>query len=151
MNCRQEEAKIRQEKTNNTTEAKRQLEIKRHNTKDKKDHSKGKLTDEELAGLVPRTMKDVLEDKQEMGTITIKTNRLDLNSEQVYVIWKQRQNIEQYFKTYDDTMDCETSYMRDNTSEEAWLFLNHLSTTMGFRPLRISMQQVNQRTSHSKI
>ena len=34
-------------------------------------------------------VKDVLADKQEMGTITIKTNRTDLNGEQIYAIWKQ--------------------------------------------------------------
>lgn len=80
-------------------------------------------------------MKDVLSDKAEMGTITIQTNRTDLNSEQVYIIWKQRQNIEQYFKTYDDTMDCEASYMRNNNAEEAWLFLNHLSSTIGIQAI----------------
>ena len=115
----------RTEKHNNTVEASRSREAKRRS------NNKGRLTDEQLAELVPLTVKDVLADKQEMGTITIKTNRTDLNGEQIYAIWKQRQNIEQYFKTYDDTLDNESSYMRDNSSEEAWLFLNHLSCTIG--------------------
>ena len=115
----------RTEKHNNTVEASRTRETKRRS------NNKGRLTDEQLAKLVPLTVKDVLADKQERGTITIKTNRTDLNGEQIYAIWKQRQNIEQYFKTYDDTLDYESSYMRDNASEEAWLFLNHLSCTIG--------------------
>ena len=115
----------RTEKHNNTVEASRSREAKRRS------NNKGRLTDEQLVELVPLTVKDVLADKQEMGTITIKTNRTDLNGEQIYAIWKQRQNIEQYFKTYDDTLDYESSYMRDNSSEEAWLFLNHLSCTIG--------------------
>lgn len=68
------------------------------------------------------------EDKKELGTITVKTNRKELNSFQVYCIYKQRQAVEQFFKTYGDTMSFESSYMRDNYSEEAWLFLNHLSS-----------------------
>lgn len=62
-----------------------------------------------------------------MGTVTIRTNQADLNSKQVYYMYKQRQAIEQYFKIYDDTMEFEASYMRGR-DEEAWLFLNHLSS-----------------------
>ena len=66
-----------------------------------------------------------------MGTVTIRTNRKDLNSEQVYVAYKQRQAIEQYFKMYGNSMDFEASYMRNRTDQEAWLFLNHLSAAIG--------------------
>lgn len=68
-----------------------------------------------------------------MGTVTIRTNQADLNSKQVYYMYKQRQAIEQYFKiygdtiNYGDTMKFEASYMRGR-DEEAWLFLNHLSS-----------------------
>lgn len=119
----------RTEKSNAVIDLKRKKEEKRRSQK------KGRLSDAELSELVPLTVKDVLSDKAEMGTITIQTNRTDLNSEQVYIIWKQRQNIEQYFKTYDDTMDCEASYMRNNNAEEAWLFLNHLSSTIGIQAI----------------
>lgn len=94
----------------------------------KRINNKGKLSDEELESLVPITLKDMLSNKQEIGTITIKTNRKDLNAVQVYCIYKQRQSIEQFFKTYGDTMEFEASYMRNNYCEEAWLFLNHLSS-----------------------
>ena len=42
-------------------------------------------------------------------------------------IYKQRQAIEQFFKTYGDTLDFEASYMRSRKTQEAWLFLNHIS------------------------
>jgi transposase len=65
-----------------------------------------------------------------MGTLSIKTNRKELNAHQVYAIYKQRQAIEQYFKTYGDTMNYDDSYLRNNESFEGWLFLNHLSLMM---------------------
>ena len=63
-----------------------------------------------------------------MGTITVRTNQSGLNGKQIYYMYKQRQAIEQYFKTYGDTMEFESSYMRGRNEEEAWLFLNHLSS-----------------------
>ena len=118
---------IRTEKKNNTTEEKRKKE------EELRENKKGKLTQEELDKLKPITHQDMLNDKAEIGTLTIKTNRKDLNSAQVYSIYKQRQSIEQYFKTYSCTLDFESSYMKDNYSEEAWLFLNHITSIMTIR------------------
>ncbi len=66
-----------------------------------------------------------------MGTVAIRTNRLDLNSVQVYQIYKRRQKIEQFFKTYEESLGFEASYMRSKITQEAWLFLNHLSAMIG--------------------
>ena len=115
----------RTEKKNSAMELKKEREIARRNK------GKGRLTDEELESLEPITIQEAYADKEEMGTITLKTNRTDLNAFQVYSIYKQRQAIEQFFKTYGDTMSYEASYMRNNYTEEAWLFLNHLSTIIG--------------------
>ena len=116
---------VRTEKHNNTTLYKKDKELKRRSK------NKGRLTDEQLAGLKPLTVREMYSDKEEMGTITLKTNRTDLNCFQIYSIFKQRQAVEQFFKTYGDTMDYDASYMRNNYSEEAWLFLNHLSSILG--------------------
>lgn len=80
-------------------------------------------------------MDEIFENKAEIGSITIKTNRKELNSCQIYNIYKQRQKIEQFFKTYSSTLDYDASYMTDNYSEEAWFFLNHLSAIMSVRVL----------------
>lgn len=119
----------RTEKRNNAMQTKKEQEL------EKRANGKGRLTDEELDRLVPLAVKDMYENKNEMGTITIKTNRTDLNSFQVYCIYKQRQAVEQFFKTYGDTMSFESSYMRDNYSEEAWLFLNHLSSIISINAI----------------
>ena len=115
----------RTEKHNCSIELAKDKELKRRK------NGKGCLTGDDLKKLEPLTVKDIFSNRREMGTITIKTNCTNLNCFQVYCIYKQRQTIEQFFKTYGDTMEQEASYMRDNYSEEAWLFLNHLSGIIG--------------------
>ena len=115
----------RLEKNNNALVKRRELEEQRRS------NGKGKLTDAELALLVPKSISQMHKENPEMGTVTIRTNRLDLNAQQVYEVYKQRQEIEQFFKTYSDTMEFEASYMRNTTTQEAWLFLNHLSSMIG--------------------
>jgi transposase len=111
----------RTEKRNAATESKAKKE------RDRRKANKGRLSDEQLASLVSVDNALLAKDCSEMGTMSIKTNRTDLNAQQVYAIYKQRQSIEQYFKTYGDTMRYDDSCLRHNESLEAWLFLNHLS------------------------
>ena len=121
------DASIRNDKSNSSKEKSIEAENKR------RAKGKGRLTDEDLKKLQPVKMADIYRDHPEMGTITIKTNRADMNSAQIYHMYKQRQAIEQFFKTYDDSMEFESSYMRNQTSEEAWLFLNHISAMIGIK------------------
>lgn len=118
------DAAERAEQKNEVKDGKIQWELNR------REKGKGKLTDEQLSELQPQDLKQILESTPEMGTVSIRTNRLDLNSHQVYRTYKQRQAIEQFFRTYGAGMDFDASYMRDRTSQEAWLFLNHLSATI---------------------
>lgn len=55
---------------------------------------------------------------------------MDLGGAQVYAFYKTRQEIEQNFKCYDDTLDLESSYMQDTDAFEGWLFINHLALQM---------------------
>ncbi|MDL2060298.1 transposase [Mesosutterella sp. AGMB02718] len=114
-------ATARMEAQNRTVGQARQAEENRRKK------GKGRLTDAELEALRPVELSDIHDAHPAMGVIIIKTNRLDLEGEAVYYIYKQRQNIEQFFKTYSETLDFEASYMRGATQEEAWLFLNHLA------------------------
>ena len=123
------DAVARANKNNETRDQKIQMEQKR------RDKGRGRLSDEELAELQPKDLKEVLTQTPEMGTFTLRTNRLDLNCQQIYRAYKQRQAIEQFFKTYGESMDFEASYMRDQVSQEAWLFLNHLSSCIGMECL----------------
>lgn len=105
--------------------------VKRDKELARREKGNGRLTDEALAAMVPCSLSDEISDKTEMGTISIRTNQLELSPEQVYCIYKQRQAVEQFFKTFDCTLEFNASYMRGIYSMEAWLFLNHLSMTMG--------------------
>ncbi len=119
------DAVARMEKRNNTNARLSQIEQQRRN------RGEPRLTDAEFLRLAPEGVTDVYADGNQMGTVTIRTNRRDLNSEQVYVAYKQRQAIEQYFRMYGNSMDFDASYMRNRTDQEAWLFLNHLSAAIG--------------------
>ena len=87
----------------------------------------GKLTNEELSELIPLSLSEAFSDKDKIGTITLKVKCDRVNGEQAFLIWKTRQAIEQYFKTYDVTLDFAISYMQDDITEEARLFLNHIT------------------------
>ena len=119
------DATERGEKLNGT------LKLKCNREMEWRSKGQGRLTDEELEQIEPRNLTEVHDNIPEMGTVTIRTNHTELNSERVYRIYKQRQNIEQFFRTYGMTLDFDASYMRNQTSQEAWLFLNHLSSMMG--------------------
>lgn len=47
-------------------------------------------------------------------------------------MYKGRNSIEEFFKSYDNSLDFSASYMRNNYSEDGWLFFNHLSSIMAF-------------------
>lgn len=85
----------------------------------RRQNGKGKMSDEQLQRLQPQDLRQVLKSTPEIGTVSIQTNRLDLNSHQIYRTYKQRQEIEQFFKTYGASTDFDASYMRDRTSHEA--------------------------------
>lgn len=137
---------LRGEKDNNTRQKKIDTEMTRRSK------GKGKLTQEELDELQPKNLAKLQEEIPEMGTVTIRTNRKELNSTQVYQIYKRRQDIEQFFKTYGDSLDFEASYMRSKTTQEAWLFLNHLSAMIGMDCLNsISMAGCEKEVSLNDV
>ena len=115
----------RAEKDNNS----RQKQIELENTR--RNRGKGRLSDDELKALKPKNLVEFRNNNPEMGTVSIRTNQTKLNSSQVYRIYKQRQAIEQFFKTYGDTLGFEASYMRSQKTQEAWLFLNHICAMLG--------------------
>ena len=80
--------------------------------------------------LKPVDVAAALQEHRANGTFILKTNRLELNCVQVYYLYKTRQDIEQAFKFYDNTLDASASYMRSHQSFEGWLFINHLALQM---------------------
>ena len=117
----------RTDKKNNTTTLLKEKEEERIRKGNKR-----RLTDEQLKKLKAVSFKDSLVDENTIGTITLRTNDKTLNGAQVYNLYKRRESIEDFFKTYDNSFDFSASYMRNIYSEEGWLFLNHLSAIIGF-------------------
>ena len=76
------DAVARANKNNEGCDRKVQMEQKSRNK------GKGRSSDKELAKLQPRDLKEVLTQTPEMGTFTLRTNRLDLNSQQIYRAYK---------------------------------------------------------------
>ena len=137
---------LRGEKANNTLQRKIDLEMARRSK------GKGRLSEEQLAALEPKNLAEFQKAVPEMGTVSIRTNRKELNSVQVYRIYKQRQAIEQFFKTYGDTLDFEASYMRSSKTQEAWLFLNHISAMITMDCLNtISAAECDQEISFDDL
>ena len=102
---------LRSQKRNNA----KQYCIKREEEK-RKNKKKPKLTDIELEALrnsLSTPMEDIL-DKKNIGTFILCTDRTELSASEVYEIYKRRQEIEQSFKGYDDTLGCTASYMRSH-------------------------------------
>lgn len=112
----------RTEKKNAAISKKAAVENKR------RENGKGRLSDEQLGSLRTLSINDAYSNKEEIGTITLKTTRTDLTACQCYCLYKQRQNIENFFDSYDNTLGQDASYLQNNISEEGWLFLNHLSS-----------------------
>ena len=113
-------------KSNKTKEMAKEKEEERI-----KSNKKRRLTDEQLSLMVPVSFKDAILKKTGLGTLTIRSNST-LNGVQIYNLYKRREAIEDFFRSYDCSLDFSSSYMRDSYKEEAWLFLNHLSALMAF-------------------
>lgn len=99
--------------------------------------NKPRLTDIELQELRD-SVADAIDDvnaRRNIGTFILCTDRTELSAEDVYIAYKRRQEIEQSFKGYDDTLGCTASYMRSHEGLECWLFINHIALQMEYRIL----------------
>ena len=77
----------------------------------------------------------VFGDPTRAGTLSLITNIASCSAEDIYQYYKKREWIEDFFRIYDNTLDFDSSFMRDRYSFEAWLFLNHLSSLMAYDAL----------------
>ena len=96
----------------------------------RREKGKSKLTEEQVKAMQSVDVAKTLQENNKIGTLILRTNRLDLNEAQVYGFYKTRQDLEQAFKCYDDTLELESSYMQDHDAYEGWLFINHLALQM---------------------
>ena len=123
---------LRSRRRNGEKEHRIEVEEERRRTR-----KKARLTDMELAALresLSSPMEDVL-DKKSIGTFVLCTDRTGLGASEAYEMYKRRQEIEQSFKGYDDTLGCTASHMRSHEGMECWLFVNHIALQMEYRLL----------------
>lgn len=114
----------RLEKKNATNE----LALGREEVRRKK--GKAKLTMGQIEAMQSVDVARTLQNDSGIGTLILRSDRLDLSEAQTYALYKTRQELEQAFKCYDDTLDLESSYMQHPDAYEGWLFINHLALQM---------------------
>ncbi len=95
----------------------------------------GKVLDEDGNPLDLEELNNLKTLTRETGTFSLKTSRMDLEPEDIFLRYKQRPAVEQFLKVHDDTLGFDSSYMQDKPSEEAWLFFNFISATMAVTAL----------------
>ena len=67
------------------------------------------------------------------GTICLKTSLMEGDAKTIYSTYKIREEVEQLFDTYKAELDFNTTGMHSAETQEACLFLNHLSIMMAYR------------------
>ncbi len=117
------DAVARLEKKNNTNAAVIEKE------KARRRKGKGRLT-EQIAKLQSVDVARSIQERNEIGVLILKTDRMDLDEAQIYALYKTRQEIEQNFKCCDDTLELSASFMQNPDAFEGWLFINHLALQM---------------------
>ena len=91
-------------------------------------HAPGKIGDE-----TPEQLRLAAQRQLGFGTFVLKTNLLDATAEEIYRTYKTREEIEQLFDTYKSEEQFATTGMHSSETQEACLFLNHLSVMIAYR------------------
>ena len=67
------------------------------------------------------------------GTMSMITNKLKENPNDIYVQYKHRMEIETLFDAYKNLLDSDRSYMHSDNAFEAWSFINHISVMLYYK------------------
>jgi len=86
-----------------------------------------------LDGETPAAMRAAAHKQLEYGTFVLKTNLAGKTPEEIYRAYKTRQEIEQLFDLYKSESQFATTGMHSAETQEACLFLNHLSVMLAYR------------------
>ena len=78
------------------------------------------------------TIENFHEKQHEFGSITLKSNT-DKNAREVYLIYKQRREIEQSFDFLKNLLEQDKSYMQNDKSLESWAFINHIALMLCYK------------------
>jgi len=78
------------------------------------------------------SMENFYEKQFKFGTLAVIENT-DKPSQEVFELYKSRDQIEKSFDMLKSTLKADASYMQDEQALEAWAFLNHVSLIMLYR------------------
>ena len=78
------------------------------------------------------TREGFMEKRLKFGSILLRTN-LNRNPKDIYLTYKKRMQIEQSFDVLKNLLEQDHSYMRSDTSFNAWSFINHISLMLCYR------------------
>ena len=81
----------------------------------------------------PEDLRKAAEKQLGFGTFVLKTNLRDHSPESVYRAYKTRDDVEQLFDMYKCEAQFATTGMHSTETQEACLFLNHLSLMTAYR------------------
>lgn len=97
-------------------------------------HSETLSQTSKTLGKEPASTVQVAAEKQlEFGTFVLKSNLLDMTPEALYQAYKTRGEIEQLFDIYKCEEQFATTGMHSSETQEACLFLNHISIMIIYR------------------
>jgi transposase len=83
------------------------------------------------------TMEGYHKKQLKFGVIAMISNSSVLSPEEIYVAYKSRMEIETVFDTYKNLLEADRTYMRNDKSMEAWVFINHISTMLYYRTFKL--------------
>jgi transposase len=78
------------------------------------------------------TIESFHEKQHEFGSITLKSNT-GKNAQDVYLLYKQRREIEQSFDFLKNLLEQDKSYMHNDKSLESWAFINHIALLLCYK------------------
>ncbi len=74
------------------------------------------------------------------GTLSILTN-LKANEEDIYQTYKMRIEVEKLADVLKNTLEIDKSYMRDETSLEGWVFINHIASVIYYKIYNLLLEK----------
>ena len=68
-----------------------------------------------------------------MGTLALISNLKNYNSEEMFQIYKSRNEVEQLFDVFKNILKADKTYMHNIDAVKGWLFINHMAIMAYYR------------------
>lgn len=76
---------------------------------------------------------EFLNKKNKFGTIALYTNELDKTSEQIFLDYKTRNEVEMMIDVMKNTLKADVSYMQNEDAFNGWMFINFVATQLYYK------------------